>query len=323
MSSPTNYAQLFGIHSIPAAFIFAVVYLPFDAWFIMQAVRRPNSVYNFLIVFCLIRTAAFTLRGILAASDSIAQNENAFITYEVLSGVGFFGILFSAYTLVLDRFNMAEKEPPHGPMAILRTKRLFHLVLIAGVIIGIVGTTDLTSSSSSTASTGRLLHKIGIAIFFVLTVVQVFLTVMLFRVENNAASYRRRAQATMWGERHGHYLLVGIAVFLLIREIFSIATIGSSKANQEDLWYPLVALTEVLAIVCYSIPGLVPLRSELREAAPGYVPAAAAPQQQYARPQYSAPQHPAGQYPQYPAPQNPTVQYPQYPAQQHYSGTQV
>ena len=224
-------------------------------------------------------------------------------------------------------------------MAILRTKRLFHLVLIAGVIIGIVGTTDLTSSSSSTASTGRLLHKIGIAIFFVLTVVQVFLTVMLFRVENNgmpdslsytkslnpqtAASYRRRAQATMWGERHGHYLLVGIAVFLLIREIFSIATIGSSKANQEDLWYPLVALTEVLAIVCYSIPGLVPLRSELREAAPGYVPAAAAPQQQYARPQYSAPQHPAGQYPQYPAPQNPTVQYPQYPAQQHYSGTQV
>jgi hypothetical protein len=49
-----------------------------------------------------VRIAAFTLRAILISNNSVGQNKNVFIADEVLSAVGFFSLLYSAYTLVLD-----------------------------------------------------------------------------------------------------------------------------------------------------------------------------------------------------------------------------
>lgn len=66
------------------------------------------------------------------------------------------------------------------------------------------------------------------------------------------------------GARHGHFILTAIAMLLLIREIFLVATLGdSSKANNEHYWYPFVATTELIAVMLYAIPGLVPTKSEL------------------------------------------------------------
>lgn len=60
------------------------------------------------LIFCvyalLVRVTAFIMRAIIAASDSAAENKSLAIADEVLSGVGFFGLLYSAYTLVLDRY---------------------------------------------------------------------------------------------------------------------------------------------------------------------------------------------------------------------------
>lgn len=51
-----------------------------------------------------------------------------------------------------------------------------------------------------------------------------------------------------------------------MREVFLVATISNAaRQNEELLWYPFVALPEVLAVVCYSISGLVPARSELKK----------------------------------------------------------
>lgn len=67
-----------------------------------------------------------------------------------------------------------------------------------------------------------------------------------------------------FGRRYGIYILVFIAVLLMIREIFTAATLGSqAKFNNEHFWYPLIAVPELLAVLCYSTPDLVPRRREL------------------------------------------------------------
>jgi len=49
-----------------------------------------------------VRIAAFSIRAALAGIESAGQNLNLVIADEVLIGVGYFGLLYSAYTLVLD-----------------------------------------------------------------------------------------------------------------------------------------------------------------------------------------------------------------------------
>jgi hypothetical protein len=52
---------------------------------------------------------------------------------------------------------------------------------------------------------------------------------------------------------------------MLVREFFLTATINdAAKQNNERLWYPLVALPEFLAVICYSVSGLVPTRAALK-----------------------------------------------------------
>lgn len=49
-----------------------------------------------------VRIAAFVLRAILISMDSVGKTLSNLITDEILFGVGFFGLLYSSYTLVLD-----------------------------------------------------------------------------------------------------------------------------------------------------------------------------------------------------------------------------
>lgn len=44
------------------------------------------------------------MRAILAGSDTAGTNVNVVVAEAIIYGVGFFGLLYSAYTLVLDRF---------------------------------------------------------------------------------------------------------------------------------------------------------------------------------------------------------------------------
>lgn len=121
MSDKINYAHFFGVESIAGAVIFAIAYLPLFAWFLLQSVRRPTYVYGVLTIFCAsefctftpfffrtnvasVRIAAFTIRAVLAGSESAGETLGLFIADQILFGVGFFGLLYSAYTLVLDRY---------------------------------------------------------------------------------------------------------------------------------------------------------------------------------------------------------------------------
>ena len=50
-----------------------------------------------------VRVTAFVMRAVLAGSDSAGEDLNLVIGELVVYSVGFFGLLYSAYTLVLDR----------------------------------------------------------------------------------------------------------------------------------------------------------------------------------------------------------------------------
>lgn len=50
-----------------------------------------------------VRVVAFTLRADLAASSSAGENLGLVVAEQIIYNTGFFGLLYSAYALVLDR----------------------------------------------------------------------------------------------------------------------------------------------------------------------------------------------------------------------------
>ncbi|KAJ4475507.1 hypothetical protein J3R30DRAFT_3499954 [Lentinula aciculospora] len=260
MSDSVNYAKLFGFKSIPAAVIFAVCYIPLCVWFISQAIKRRTYVVFTVTLFCVMRVSAFVLRIVLIASENVGENESVFITDEVLFSIGFFGLLFGAYGLVLDRLSLLTVPKAYdNPLTFLmHNRKLFHLALIAGMIMGIIGISDSTSSTPS--SSGSTLRKASVVVFVVLTILQAYQTIILVmseRSENPEVIAHYFGNSI--GARHDAQIFVGISALLLIREIYMLATIGSSTTqNRESTWYPFVALPELMCVMLYALPGIIP-----------------------------------------------------------------
>ncbi|KAJ6588101.1 hypothetical protein B0H19DRAFT_1300596 [Mycena capillaripes] len=266
--SSVDYATLFGIHSVAAAVLFAVIYLLLGLWFVRQSIKNTTYVYIILTLFCTIRVTAYILRAVLASSTAQGSNLSLFIASQVLFSVGFFALLYSAYSLVLDRDILAGGRGPGDLISLnlLNNPNLFRMILSAGVAVGIVGTIDSTSSKPDDVSTGKTLRKASIAIFFALTAIQGIQTLWYFK-EKNYCSYLPELDERPFGDRNGRYLLCIISILMLVREVFLISTLNNSvRQNEEQLWYPLVALPEFLAVVCYSVSGLVPSRAALKAA---------------------------------------------------------
>lgn len=78
------------------------------------------------------------------------------------------------------------------------------------------------------------------------------------------SEYHTRGKDSL-GIRYGNYILLLISVMLVIRECFSAATVtNAAKQNNEHFWYPLIALPEIIVVIFYTTPGLVPKRAELQ-----------------------------------------------------------
>ncbi|EDR00897.1 uncharacterized protein LACBIDRAFT_295674 [Laccaria bicolor S238N-H82] len=259
-----NYAHAIGFNSVAAAVIFATLYVPLFHWFILQSFKHPTYVHIVLSLFCAIRITAFVIRSLLASASSAGENLGLLIGDEILFGVGFFGLLYSAYTLVLDRELLNDSPPPRNPIiALTRNRRIFRLALVLAVALGSAGTSMSQSSSSSTAHTGKTLHVISTVMFLVLTILQALQTLHLARSELSGTSQYRKDNES-FGMRYGVYILLLVAALLLVREAFSMATVNDLlKQTNEHFWYPLLAVPEIIAVALYATPGLVPPRSDL------------------------------------------------------------
>ncbi|KAF8844809.1 hypothetical protein BDN67DRAFT_962245 [Paxillus ammoniavirescens] len=258
-----NYAAAFGIHSLAAAVIFALVYFPLFGFFIFKAIARPTYVFIMLSFFCAVRITAFILRALLAHVPADGQNLDMLIAYEVIYNTGFFGLLYSAYTLVADRVAFA-RNPPNGPISrLLRMRFLFRMALAAAVAIGITGAIDAgLGTTTSTINTGNTLRKVAIYIFLVCAALVLLQTIFLARAELSDGGYRGSGEHT--ASKYGTYVLLIISLLLVVREAFFAATADkSTQQNNEAIWYPLAALTELVAVILFVTPNLVPARSEI------------------------------------------------------------
>jgi len=259
-----NFAKAYGIDSVAGAVIFAILYVPFLFFFIRQAISRPTYVYIVISLFCAIRVGAFVLRALLAGVATEGQHLNVFVAFEVIYNSGFFGLLYSAYTLVLDRGRLSDLPLPDGPISrITRRPFLFRIALVAAVAVGITGAIQsATGSTESTVNTGNTLRKVAIYIFLVLCILVAFQTVLLVRAIASYGAYK--PSNTSIGATYGLYILCVISLLLLVREAFFTATSNDfAKQNDENWWYPFAALTEFVAVVLFATPGLVPSRDEL------------------------------------------------------------
>ncbi|KAG6889155.1 hypothetical protein C0995_003332 [Termitomyces sp. Mi166 len=265
-ANPTefNYANFLGIQSVAAAIVFAVVYAPLFGWFMWQLFRRQKAyVFIVLAFFCLIRIASFVIRACLAAIEGAGENFELYIADQVLFGVGFFSLLYSAYSVVLDRQQLTEagRQRPQI-LRIAESRRSFTVPLLAAVIIGIIG-------ASQDPESGKILRDFGTIIFFILTVLLALRTLFLTRAEDDSRFFvaktgSRTPGSRSLGREYGSYILCMVALLLLVRMAFAIATINDTTTlHNEHFWYPLYALPEALAVILYTASGLVPPRSEL------------------------------------------------------------
>lgn len=159
---------------------------------------------------------------------------------------------------------------------------------MTGVILGVVSATQITFGTSPSDqkqnATANALRKASVAIFLVLTVFQAILTFVLARemrsIQKSTPNTNEQWDYTMPLEpnsnlnpngsrrasgqnisafwvRQGSWALFEVSFLLIIREVYAVATVGHLKVN-EAVWYPLTALTELIAVALYATPGLVP-----------------------------------------------------------------
>ncbi|KAH7914004.1 hypothetical protein BJ138DRAFT_1080382 [Hygrophoropsis aurantiaca] len=259
-AKPINYANYLEINSLAGAVIFAVLYFPLLVFFLMKAISRPTYVYIILTLFATVRFTAFILRAILTRVYAEQINQSFFLAYEIIYNVGFFGLLYSAYTLAADRAAFSQSG---GIISkIIQLRFIFRLALSAAVAIGITGAVESFSDNAKTASTGNTLRKVGIYIFLICAIIVLLQTIYLSFSEASHGGYRKSGEG--FGASHGAFILMFVAALLVLREAFFTGTSNNpTEQNKETIWFPLSALTEFLAVLCFTTPGLVPARSEI------------------------------------------------------------
>ncbi|KAF9477939.1 hypothetical protein BDN70DRAFT_944910 [Pholiota conissans] len=267
-SQSVNYAKAFGFHSEVAAAIFAIIYVPFLGWFIRQSIVRPTYVHFILVLFCLIRLAAFVLRALLISVNSVGETLGALVADEILFSVGFFSLLYSSYTLVLDLEIMQNRPESSNPIIRLtKNRRLFRLTLLIAVILGVVSSTS-ASKTGTFSSSGKTERQASTILFLILTLLQAFQTLLLAQMEIAARGLEKQINES-FGSKHAMSILLAGSVLLLVREVFSTATMTNiSKQNEEHFWYPFMAVPEILLVILLSTPGLVPRRDDVQQRYP-------------------------------------------------------
>lgn len=162
------------------------------------------------------------------------------------------------------------------------------MAILLGLILGIVSSST-TSSNSGSGSTSDSLHIASTVIFLLVTVLQALQTFVLAAKHRSGmlllidyqkvlvvdyfsqSSKKGKNQYFVRGEgslgvTYGNYILVAISLLLLVREVFATVTVRNrTEQDTEHFWYPLLAVPEILAVILFAAPGLVPRQDEVPE----------------------------------------------------------
>ncbi|KAI0685459.1 hypothetical protein BC835DRAFT_1421207 [Cytidiella melzeri] len=262
-TSTDSYGRLVGIehNELPAAIVFSVIYAPLLAIYLFLSFRSPTFVWRSLAIFCLFRMTGFILRAVISGSDSASANIGLIIAQEVIYSIGFIGLLYSAYTLVLDRdvltngFNISTRGLLGSFVNLIRrTRTLIRLALTAAIVCSIISGVEEGNNPDDTSALN--LRRASLYIFLVVACLLLIVTLVL--------AYDEMATNTRYGPKHGIFVLHLIALLCIVREAFLCATVSTSaQHNKAVYFYPLVATTELIAALLFLVPGIVPSRQEL------------------------------------------------------------
>ncbi|KAJ6543974.1 hypothetical protein B0H19DRAFT_1238549 [Mycena capillaripes] len=285
----TNYAAILGIKNKWAPIVFAVIYFLVMLWYLLQAARRHQLVYVALAFFSALRVVSFSLRAVMANNHhNDAFNRQMAIAYEVLYNVGFFSLLLSAYRLLNDRRRMSKISQAsqkgrsflHRSAGACHKGRLVELLLLLSIILGAVGIAYSLGTDTGRTRLGYRLNDAATYIFLAVTLILALLTILGIHLERSLLRGPTAPPKPIGSTQHLLILFL-IAVLLLLRVLFFAATvhqrangqptpasaaassIKSTAQGNEHLWYPLAALAELLVVLFFLAPGLVPLRSML------------------------------------------------------------
>jgi len=268
-SNTINYASFLGIHSEEAAILFAALYAVCLPYYIFRSWNNRTYVLIFLTIFCLLRVITFAMRAALATISG--DNINLLVTELVFYGIGFFGLLLSAFILVNNRLRLTGVQPSRNLIArISSEQRLFRLILAVAVGLGIAASTMLTPGSSpSSFQRGKELRTASTVLFLVLCCALGLHTLFVIRVEQEVGETSKPGP---FGRRHGALFLLAIIALFLVKEIYLVVTLSQISPN-ETLFYCLAVLPEFIAVLLFAIPGLVPGKEEVDGAHPNGVDA--------------------------------------------------
>ncbi|KAF7363967.1 hypothetical protein MSAN_01055200 [Mycena sanguinolenta] len=284
---PTNYAQILGIQNKWAPIVFAVIYFLVMVYYLVQAIRRHAWVYGGLAFFSALRVVSFSLRAAIANNHrNDAFNGPMATAYEVLYNIGYFSILLSAHRMLHDRrwmskINNARSKGrstlPYRLMGGFHKGRIMELLLFLSIILGAVGVAYSLGTNTGRTELGYKLNDASTYLFLVATLAIVFGTFIVIHSERLLRGSVLTSQPSVGTSEH--VILLIISALLLLRILFYASTVhqratgqptptsaASSSIKQtaqgnEHLWYPLAALAELLVVLLFLTPKLVPLRS--------------------------------------------------------------
>jgi len=255
-NTPANFATLFGIHSHWAPWVFAALYFLMFWYFLSLSMRMRTGVYSWLAFFALMRVTAFTLRGVLADFARFRGNKGIGISYAVLYNVGFFAILLAMYNLLRDREQFARLNSRFNRFShFFHRGRIAHIVIFIAFALGLSG--YVIALDGVRPMLGRSLQDAMMYMFLVIAIFTFFQWLNLVRLERSMVG---RGAIVPTGVPTHHGALLVASLLLIAHAAFFVATVKRSKAakqNNEHLWYPLAALTELLAAMVLMIPGLI------------------------------------------------------------------
>jgi len=164
----------------------------------------------------------FRIIGAVTSLISISHPSSGLtICYDIMNSFGLSAIVYTALGL-LDRVNdgMAGFGLPR------RFFQLLHLPGVAGLVLSILGSTNIFSNDSSDHSTGFTELKAAIILFLVVFIADVFVTAKSFLKMSRVRSEDRR-------------LLFAVAVtlpFMAVRMLFSLLCVFAEEPKYFSSW---------------------------------------------------------------------------------------
>ncbi|KAF9144358.1 hypothetical protein BGX30_013066 [Mortierella sp. GBA39] len=236
------------ILSIVALTLFATMFVQFTYRFL----QSRWSVYAYIMVFTLIRIAAFGIRAYLDSNPtdlSISTYTNLMITELILLSIGvvfIMKLLVQLYGTLLPKLRAQESnaEPDLFERIVIGKTRFVLLPLIILVIVGAVDSTP--DHSQSDQNTGLILRKVGVCLLCILGFWYLFA----------AYTYRQRFHANSRQAFTIGFIATALFQVSLIYKV--IYTFYPAAQNSTAVYFVFIPVLEVVALgsLCVDLQAL-------------------------------------------------------------------